>query len=481
MEVALALLRRRGFRQIAAALFAIVFTALSWPGGAQPRATSHPRDQIVIYVPAQPGGAWDQTAAVMKQALEAEGLARQVTIVYRPGAGGLIGLAQLIDSARGDPGYLFVGGSPTMGAAVANRSLVTLLDVTPIARLAGDYEAIAVPSSSSIGSLADLVRAIHDRPNGIAWVGGAVGGPEEGLARRLAAAGGADPRLISYQGMAGASDVAVTLAGGPPDMVGIAAQSVFAPHAAAGEIRILAMAAPGDAYRGVPTLRSAGLDLTAHPWWGVFAPPGVPEPEARRLSTEMSKMVASGVWRQALRDRGWTDEFLTGEAFHAFLMDEQQRDLALQNGARPSAPGGVARPALVWIVAAVGLGLACGLAILFVWRRIRRERRERREHAVREGLADIAALSPATGQTGTQSAHVLAINREFEGWGLSPAERDVAWLLIKGLPMSEIARVRGASERTVRQQAQAVYAKAELEGRSDLAGYILDRCLSLEA
>ena len=100
---------------------------------------------------------------------------------------------------------------------------------------------------------------------------------------------------------------------------------------------------------------------------------------------------------------------------------------------------------------------------------------------MREGLADIAALSPATGQTGTQSAHVLAINREFEGWGLSPAERDVAWLLIKGLPMSEIARVRGASERTVRQQAQAVYAKAELEGRSDLAGYILDRCLSLEA
>jgi len=46
--------------------------------------------------------------------------------------------------------------------------------------------------------------------------------------------------------------------------------------------------------------------------------------------------------------------------------------------------------------------------------------------------------------------------------------------------MSEIARVRDASERTVRQQAQAVYAKADLEGRSDLAGYILDRCLSLD-
>lgn len=72
---------------------------------------------------------------------------------------------------------------------------------------------------------------------------------------------------------------------------------------------------------------------------------------------------------------------------------------------------------------------------------------------------------------------VSAINDEFDTWNLSAAERDVAWFLLKGLPMKEIARLRGASEGTVRKQARAVYSKARLDGRSDLAAHILDRCL----
>jgi DNA-binding CsgD family transcriptional regulator len=103
----------------------------------------------------------------------------------------------------------------------------------------------------------------------------------------------------------------------------------------------------------------------------------------------------------------------------------------------------------------------------------RARRAFRRSAKVRETLAPIDPNRPPA----QQSTVVHAINDEFDAWRLSAAERDVAWFLLKGLPMREIARLRGASETTVRKQARAIYSKAGLDGRSDLAAHILDRCL----
>jgi DNA-binding CsgD family transcriptional regulator len=70
-----------------------------------------------------------------------------------------------------------------------------------------------------------------------------------------------------------------------------------------------------------------------------------------------------------------------------------------------------------------------------------------------------------------------AIDAQFERWGLSPAEREVALLLVKGFSSNEIATVRATSERTVRQQCQAVYRKAGLAGRAELAAFFLEDLL----
>ena len=70
-----------------------------------------------------------------------------------------------------------------------------------------------------------------------------------------------------------------------------------------------------------------------------------------------------------------------------------------------------------------------------------------------------------------------AIDRQLERWGLSPAEKEVAMLLLKGLSHKEIAGVRNVGEATVRQQATALYRKAGLEGRRDLAAFFLEDLL----
>jgi DNA-binding NarL/FixJ family response regulator len=70
-----------------------------------------------------------------------------------------------------------------------------------------------------------------------------------------------------------------------------------------------------------------------------------------------------------------------------------------------------------------------------------------------------------------------AIQDQFETWQLSKAEAEIALLLLKGLSLKEIATVRETGERTVREQARAVYRKAGLGGRSELSAFFLEDLL----
>lgn len=70
-----------------------------------------------------------------------------------------------------------------------------------------------------------------------------------------------------------------------------------------------------------------------------------------------------------------------------------------------------------------------------------------------------------------------AIDAQFDRWGLTPAEREVALLMLKGLSHKEIASARDSSERTVRQQARAIYSKANLTGRAALSAFFLEDLL----
>jgi DNA-binding CsgD family transcriptional regulator len=71
-----------------------------------------------------------------------------------------------------------------------------------------------------------------------------------------------------------------------------------------------------------------------------------------------------------------------------------------------------------------------------------------------------------------------AIDEQFDAWDLTPAEREVALLLLKGYSHKHVAAATGRSERTARQHAAAVYEKAGLHNRAELSAYFLDDLLS---
>lgn len=70
-----------------------------------------------------------------------------------------------------------------------------------------------------------------------------------------------------------------------------------------------------------------------------------------------------------------------------------------------------------------------------------------------------------------------AIDQQLTKWHLTVAEKEVAFLLLKGLSLKEIADVRNTTEKTARVQSMAIYAKAGISGRSELSAFFLEDLL----
>ncbi len=70
-----------------------------------------------------------------------------------------------------------------------------------------------------------------------------------------------------------------------------------------------------------------------------------------------------------------------------------------------------------------------------------------------------------------------ALDDQFERWGLTSAQREVALLVLKGLSYKEVAELRTTAEHTVRNQALAIFRKAGLAGRAEMAAFFIEDLL----
>jgi putative tricarboxylic transport membrane protein len=300
---------------VAAAAFAASLLAV--PASAQV--------ELKIMAPAAPGGGWDQTARAMQQALTAAKLARSVQVVNVPGAGGSVGLAQLINAAKGDPHQLMVNGFVMVGALLTNRSAVSLGQATPVARLTEEVQVIVVPAASPIKTAQDLAAAVKADPAKVTWAGGSAGGVDHITAALFARAAGADAAKVNYIPFSGGGESLAAILGGKVT-AGISGYGEYEGQIKSGRLRLIGLTAaqrvPGiDA----PTFREQGIDLVIANWRSVMAPPGLSAAQTQALVDLMEKMAKSDVWQDILKQKGWDDAFLGGAAFAGFLAKEQTR------------------------------------------------------------------------------------------------------------------------------------------------------------
>lgn len=282
-----------------------------------------------IMAPAAPGGGWDQTARAMQEALTTEGISGNVQVTNVPGAGGTIGLAQFAQEANGDPSRLIVGGYVMVGAILTNNSPVTLDDVTPIARLTGEYEVIVVPAASPLQDLGDLVEALKADPGAVSWAGGSAGGTDHIAAGLFAQAAGVDPTLVNYVAFSGGGEALAAVLGNQVT-VGISGYGEFQAQVEAGALRVLGVSSPERlAIVDAPTFREGGVDVVVENWRMVAAGPGLSEEQVAAITADIEKMVNSPTWQATLETKGWINTWLAGEEFKTQLATEVESTEAI--------------------------------------------------------------------------------------------------------------------------------------------------------
>ena len=282
-----------------------------------------------IIAPANPGGGWDQTARTMQTVMQEEGVSPSVQVQNVPGAGGTIGLAQFASQNKGNPDALIVGGYVMVGAILTNKSPVSLKDVTPIARLTGEYEAIVVPAASPIQDMKGLIEALKADPGAVSWAGGSAGGTDHIAVGLIAKAAGVDPTKINYIAYSGGGEALAAILGNQVT-AGISSVGEFEAQVKAGTLRLLAISAP-ERIAGVeaPTLKESGLDVELQNWRMVAAAPGLTDEQKAKVSGDIEKMVKSENWQKQLADKGWSDTYLSGAEFDAQLAKDEAATAAV--------------------------------------------------------------------------------------------------------------------------------------------------------
>jgi putative tricarboxylic transport membrane protein len=274
--------------------------------------------------PAAPGGGWDQTARAMQTALAAT-TGQNVQVYNVAGAGGTVGLAQFVNDHASDPHQLMVGGLVMVGAILTNQSPVTLDQVTPVASLTTEWEAIVVPADSQYETLEQLIDAFKADPTSISWGGGSAGGTDHILVGLIAQAAEVDPAQINYVAHSGGGEALAAILSGAVT-AGVSGVSEFRDQVEAGALRWLAVSseAPIEGL-DAPTITDAGYDVVLANWRGVFAAPQLADDQRTAVVEAVTAMHDSAEWQEALAANGWEDFFQTGDEFAAFLADEQGR------------------------------------------------------------------------------------------------------------------------------------------------------------
>lgn len=302
-------------KQVFSFVATLVLTALASSVHAQP--------SLKMMIPANPGGGWDQTGRQLAAAMQSAKLVSSVQFDNKGGAGGTIGLAQFINSAKGDPNSIMIGGMVMVGAIYLENSPVNLTMVTPLARLTGEYEIIVVPASSPHKNMADLVKAFKANPGGISWGGGSAGGTDHILVGLIAKATGVDPSKINYVPFKGGGEAIAAIIGGHVT-AGVSGIGEFAEQIKGGRMRALAVSSPKK-IEGYPTLKEQAIDVELSNWRGTFGAPGITAQQRDALIKINQGATESAAWKTTLEKLGWSPIFLSGDAFKKFIDEDTKR------------------------------------------------------------------------------------------------------------------------------------------------------------
>jgi len=301
------------------------FVATLFASACLPRLGSAQQlKSLKIIAPANPGGGYDQLARAIQDALNAEKLASGVQVTNIIGGGGTIGLAQFVTSKERDP-VLLVAGLGMVGAIITNKAAVTLDQVTPLARLQGEYQPLFVSASSPIKTLEDLLNKFKENPGSVSWGGFAPGSPDHILSGLVVKGAGGDVKKMNYIPVGTGGEMLPLVMSGKVT-VATGGLNEVAGQFKAGKLRAIGISSP-ERLPGVdiPTFKEQGLDVTLVNWRGLMAPATISASDKQVVEDTIRKMTESETWKKTLEQREWIGLYMPSAEFATFVKEEQTR------------------------------------------------------------------------------------------------------------------------------------------------------------
>lgn len=303
---------------------AMLVAAVS-PAAAQ---TWTPTNAVEIGVNCAPGCGPDRSARTLQKIWQdTKIVTAPVNVGNRPGGGGALLYSYMNQKADGH----------TIG--IASGSLVTNhivgrgpshTELTPIARLFGEYIAVAVRADAPVKNGGELIEILKKDPGALSvGVATSLGNSNhQGVAQALKAAG-IDVRKSKNVVFQSGANAITALLGGHVDIVP-GSVGLWISHMKAGSnVRIIAVAAPQrlpGPMAQIPTWREQGVNAVVSNWRGVVGPRGLNASQLAFWEGALRKSVASDTWKAELDQLLLMDEFIGAAEFKKYL-DEQHAEI----------------------------------------------------------------------------------------------------------------------------------------------------------
>jgi tripartite-type tricarboxylate transporter receptor subunit TctC len=266
-----------------------------------------PTGPVHVYVGFPAGSSPDTLARIVTTPL-AERLGQPIVVENRPGAGGVIGIQQML-AAAGDGhtfGTTINGPMTTAQRMMDDTGYDVATDIVPVTLMATSPLVLAVSAGSEITDVAGFIAAAGAEPEAIAYGSVGQGSGAHLTAELFAAEAGVEMLHIPFTSYA---EVTTSIMGREID-AGFMAPSAALPHVEAGNMRMLGITSsePFPLAPDVPVLAGqAGLpdDFRAELWNAFIAPAGTDPAIVDRLNAEIGEILADPAVQEQLLAIGW--------------------------------------------------------------------------------------------------------------------------------------------------------------------------------
>jgi len=284
------------------------------------QAQPYPSKPIRFVVPFAPGGGSDFIARFMAQKMSA-GLGQQIIVENKPGAGGMLGITQGVQSPPDGYTLTLIASSYTVNPSIYKFTFDPVNDITPIIQLSQGPLLIVVRPSLPVKTTKDLIALAKAKPGQVNFASSGQGSVIHMATELFDSMAGIKMNHIPYKGTGPALTDTI---GGQTDVF-FSSTATAMPHVKSGKLRAVAVTTASriPALPEVPTVAESGVpgyDVIL--WHGLIGPKGLPRPIVERISAEASKALKLKDTGEQLQNDGVAPAGGTPEQFAAQIKKE---------------------------------------------------------------------------------------------------------------------------------------------------------------